>query len=215
MRKLHLGAIAAAVAVTLGGGLLLTGVAAADPAPATIAVGANAKTECDTARERVVLPVFVENRHSAKIDLRVTTAYGEKKVSLAKGERFYQRFETGKSSVPAGQVTWAAYDWNGGKAIYTTGKLPYAALSCTVKPRLDVKAIDTDKDGRLDKVVVRNTGGDPVTLRIAGDGFNQAKTVQPGETFTGTFSDRVNFAAIAAYKVVDGKAYYTYQTASV
>jgi len=189
--------------------------ALAAPALAQQATGvntaANARAECNTATETAVVPVHVLNRDSAPIDVRVTTAFGDHKISkIAPNKAFYHRFETGKGSVPAGEATVAAYKWENGKGHYSTSKVRYGAVSCVVKPRLQTSVTDRDGDGRIDSATVKNVGAHTVDARISGPKGSEARRLAPGASFTVTDpADLSPIAVFTAYKVVDGTPYFT------
>ncbi|RZT86029.1 hypothetical protein EV383_2917 [Pseudonocardia sediminis] len=194
-----------------------TGVALAAPAsaaPPAVNTVASAKTECDRNTERAILPVYVLNRDSAPIDVRVTTPYGEVKQSkIAPGKAYYHRFDTGRGSVAAGTVTIAAYKFQNGKGFYATSTAAFNASSCVVDPRLDTRAVDSDRDGRINAVSVRNVGAHTIQARISGVAGSTARTLAPGQTFTvADRADRSPVAVVTAYKFVEGKGYFTSRT---
>lgn len=200
-------------ALAVGASVALATPALAQPAPA-VNTAANAKSECNTATETAVVPVYVLNRDTAAIDVRVTTAFGEHKISkIAPGKAYYHRFETGKGSVPAGNATVAAYKWENGKGHYSRADVAYGASSCVVKPRLQTTVVDADKDGRIDSATVKNVGAHTVDTRISGPAGSTAKRLAPGQSFTvKDAADRSPAAVFSAYKVVEGKPYYTIET---
>lgn len=200
-------------ALAIGATVALAAPALAQPAPG-VNTAASAKAECNTATETAVVPVHVLNRDTAPIDVRVTTAFGDHKISkVAPGKAYYHRFATGKGSVPAGSATVAAYKWENGKGHYSTTKVSYGAVSCVVKPRLQTTVVDTDKDGAIDSATVKNVGAHPVDARISGPAGSTAQRLAPGKSFTvRDAADRSPVAVFTAHKIVDGKGYYTVET---
>ncbi|GEC26267.1 MULTISPECIES: hypothetical protein [Pseudonocardia] len=197
-------------ALVVASSVALAAPALAQPAPA-VNTAANAKSECNTATETAVVPVYVLNRDTAPIDVRATTRFGDHKISkIAPGKAFYHRFETGKGAVPAGTVSIAAYKWENGKGHYATSTVSYAAASCVVNPRLETSVTDTDRDGRINSATVRNVGAHPVDARISGPAGSTAQRLAPGASFTVTDpADLSPVAVFTAYKVVDGTPYFT------
>lgn len=201
------------IALVAGGSLALATPALAQPGSGVNTV-ANAKSECNTRTETAVVPVYVRNRDTAPIDVRVTTAFGEHKISkIAPGKAYYHRFETGKGSVPAGTATVAAYKWENGKGHYSRTAVSYGAASCVVNPRLQTSVTDADGDGRIESATVKNVGAHTVNARISGVAGSSAERLRPGQSFTVTDqADRSPIAVFSAYKVVDGRPYYTVET---
>ena len=209
MKKSRIVSAVLGAAVVVGASAALAGPAyAAQP---DVNTNASAKTECDRNIERAILPVHVLNRDTAAIDVRVTTPYGEVKQSkIAPGKAYYNRFDTGKGSVPAGKVTIAAYKFENGKGHYATSTATYNASSCVVNPRLASTATDSDRDGRIDSVTVRNAGAHAISARISGVAGSTARTLRPGEKFSVTDRNDVSpLAVVTAYKFVEGKGYFT------
>ncbi|MBW0105325.1 hypothetical protein [Pseudonocardia sp. KRD291] len=203
--------VSAVLGAAVAAGASLAVAVPAYAAQPDVNTNASAKTECDKNIERAILPVHVLNRDSAPIDVRVTTSYGQVKQSkIAPGKAFYNRFDTGKGSVPAGKVTIAAYKFENGKGHYAVSTASYGASSCVVNPRLATTATDSDHDGRIDSVTVRNVGAHAIQARISGVAGSTAKTLAPRGTFTVTDpSDRSPVAVVTAYKFVEGKGYFT------
>lgn len=203
--------VGAALAVGMSATLATPALAQAAPGVNT---AASARSECNSATETAVVPVYVLNRDTAPIDVRVTTAFDEHKISkIAPGKAYYHRFETGKGSVPAGNATIAAYKWENGKGHYSRADVAYGASSCVVKPRLQTTVVDADKDGRIDVATVKNVGAHTADTRISGPAGSTAKRLAPGKSFTVEDpADLKPIAVFSAYKVVDGKPYYTIET---
>lgn len=160
-----------------------------------------------------MVPVYVLNRDTAPIDVRVTTAFGEHKISKIAPAR---RTTTASRPVRGRcrrSATVAAYKWENGKGHYSRAEVGYGAASCVVKPRLQSTVVDTDSDGRIDSATVKNVGAHTVDARISGPAGSTAKRLAPGQSFTvRDTADRSPVAVFSAYKVVEGKAYYTVET---
>ncbi len=89
-------------------------------------VESTATTRCVAGK--VVLAVSVTNRDDAPVSLTMTSDHGSKTVaSLAPGKTVTQTFTVRQASIPAGTVTVAATDANGGK---TEVKPAYGARNC-------------------------------------------------------------------------------------
>ncbi|MDF2847699.1 MAG: ExeM/NucH family extracellular endonuclease [Oerskovia sp.] len=89
----------------------------------------SAKAQC--VGGRVHLAVKGTNGETLPIDVRYTTAYGEKKFTkLAPGKIAAQSFNTRATSVPAGTVRVAAYKWQDGQGFYETYDVAYPAVTC-------------------------------------------------------------------------------------
>lgn len=213
MKKSRIVSAVLGAAVVAGASVALA-LPASAAAPQAVNTAASAKTECDKNIERAILPVHVLNRDSAPIDVRVTTPYGEVKQSkIAPGKAYYNRFDTGRGSVPAGTVKIAAYKFENGKGSYATSTASFNASSCVVNPRLQTSVVDSDSDGKINAVSVRNVGAHAIQARISGVDGSTAQTLAPGKTFTVTDAkDRSPLAVVTAYKVVEGKAYFTSST---
>ncbi|MNP82035.1 hypothetical protein D3C76_1805490 [compost metagenome] len=77
------------------------------------------------------LSVKGTNGESLPIDVRYTTAFGEKKFTkLLPGKNAAQSFNSRATSVPAGTVRVAAYKWQDGQGFYETYDLAYPAVTC-------------------------------------------------------------------------------------
>ncbi|GAA3223911.1 ExeM/NucH family extracellular endonuclease [Oerskovia jenensis] len=88
-----------------------------------------AKAQC--VGGRVQLSVKAVNGETLPIDVRYTTAYGEKKFTkLAPGKIAAQTFNTRATSVPAGTVRVAAYKWQDGQGFYEAFDVAYPAVTC-------------------------------------------------------------------------------------
>jgi 5'-nucleotidase len=97
--------------------------------PDVVIDGLTATTQCVAGR--VQLSVKGVNGESLPIDVRYTTAFGEKKFTkLLPGKIAAQSFNSRATSVPAGTVRVAAYKWQDGQGFYETYDLAYPAVTC-------------------------------------------------------------------------------------
>lgn len=72
------------------------------------------------------------NLEQVPVDIRLSTPWGEKKVSrVAPGAAVHPAFATGSSAAPASTATVAGYLLQGGVPSYQRRSLPTAAVSCS------------------------------------------------------------------------------------
>ncbi|MFD1519836.1 hypothetical protein [Pseudonocardia yunnanensis] len=192
---------------------VMAGTAAAAPS-ADVKTASNAKSKCYDNTESASVAVYVLNTDRSPIDVRVTTPFGEKKISkIEPGKAFYNEFGTGKGKIAAGQATVAAYRWDGGlnRGFYASFSVSYGAVSCTLNPRIEAKAVDTDRDRKINEVTVKNTGAHRISVRVTiPGGVNQAQDLEPGKTITvKNRNDNIVAGLVTAYKFIDGKGYFT------
>lgn len=77
-------------------------------------------------------------------------------------------------------------------------------------PALQARAIDLDKDGKLDSVQVRNGGTQTALVRVIMGEISKSKNVIPGETWeVADKQDRVNGAAVTGFLRSEGVDYFT------
>lgn len=212
-----------------------TTTSAAVPAPADVATPAPAPVAAPTGvsatvsvrpkayehTERAVLAVHVLNTDTASASIRIITPYGEKKVDgVAPGKAAYLEVDTGLGTIPAGQVTVAAYvpASAGSPARYQQRTATYAGITATLAPRGSANAASyrhPQDGGVVLTASFTNTGAHAVSVRYKTPyGDSAAQTVQPGARAyltvrTGRASVPAGAAVVAAYKWVEGKGYYT------
>ncbi|WP_162144877.1 S8 family peptidase [Arthrobacter castelli] len=126
-----------------------------EPVDETVDVRANAKSQ--GVNGTVHIAVHAVNQEDVPVDIRFVTDYGQRKFSnVEPGAAVYQQFDTGKTSVPAGEAQVNAYKRVDGQGYYSSYDVAYQALNLepdfTPKPadRKDLKK-DTEIDLGLDK----------------------------------------------------------------
>jgi hypothetical protein len=78
----------------------------------------------------VVLAVTVTNTGTTPADIRITTPFGENKLTkVPGGESVVQEFPTGGEAIAPGQVTAAVYHWNDGSPDYSRHTVDYGSFS--------------------------------------------------------------------------------------
>ncbi|WP_161600219.1 hypothetical protein [Serinicoccus marinus] len=79
-----------------------------------------------------VVAVHVVNEDGHRVDVRATTASGDKKWTNVKdGKAVYHVFRSGEGAVEAGSVTVAGYAWYDGEGHYERYELDHEAVSCS------------------------------------------------------------------------------------
>ncbi|ROS79168.1 Ig-like domain-containing protein [Cellulomonas sp. PhB143] len=92
-------------------------------------VNLSARSQCD-ANGVASVAVYAVNGEQVPVDVRMTTPYGEKKVtSLAPGKAAYVFTQSGEPKVAKGTATVSAYYWDG-VGHHETYTLPYAKVRC-------------------------------------------------------------------------------------
>ena len=100
------------------------------PGGTNTSVAVNAKAQCINGKAQ--LAVYVLNKESVKVDVRVTTALGEQKITgLAAGTAKYLTFDTTATNLAGGTSTIAAYKFVNGQGYYTTYEAGYTPVSCS------------------------------------------------------------------------------------
>jgi hypothetical protein len=66
-------------------------------------------------------------------------------------------------------------------------------------PRIDAKAVDTNRNGRINEVTVKNTGPRRISVRVVLGRVNKTQNVDPGKTITVRDpQDRASTATVTA-----------------
>jgi len=108
--------------------LLLSAVAPEEPVD-TLDLRLNARSQCWPSGATVA--VHAVNQGDLNTDIRIQSIFGQKKWSgVTPGDAVYVGFESGETSIAAGTVTVAAYQWRDGDPVYKRFELPYEGMSC-------------------------------------------------------------------------------------
>jgi hypothetical protein len=66
-------------------------------------------------------------------------------------------------------------------------------------PRIDAKAVDSNRNGKINQVTVKNTGRNRITVRVVVGRVSKTQNVDPGRTITVRDpQDRANTATVTA-----------------
>lgn len=99
------------------------------PGGEQVSVSVSAKAECISGKP--ALAVYVANKEAGKVDARITSDFGEKKVNRIKpGAASHEVFKAPGASIDDGTARVATYKWVDGVGYYSTYEAAYAGITC-------------------------------------------------------------------------------------